>query len=223
MSASNIGARLCNGAVRLRGGHVVLQRPRRRRWRRRSPGGGVRHGPDLHRVARPAGDVIVCDQVNVQQAIRAVTGPLVVEFGQRLAPALEPAFELEELLPVAREMHQQIDVAVRPGGAVLHRPVQVHALDREAAGVQGPHHALGHAEAPAPELARLVQVALDHLPPKYGDALEWKYIQGYSVKEIAGRLNLSPEAAQSLLARAKRAFQDIYGTLARPVMKEAKS
>ncbi len=73
------------------------------------------------------------------------------------------------------------------------------------------------------EMTRLIQVTLDRLPPKYGDALEWKYIQGYSVKEIAARLELSPQAAQSLLARAKRAFQDIYSTLARPVMEEAGS
>ena len=68
------------------------------------------------------------------------------------------------------------------------------------------------------EASRLIQVALDKLPPKYGDALEWKYIEGYSVKEIAARMNLSHEAAQSLLARAKRAFKDIYGTLTEPVL-----
>jgi len=73
------------------------------------------------------------------------------------------------------------------------------------------------------ELSRLVQIALDKLPPKYGDALEWKYIQGYSVKEIAAKMQISPEAAQSLLARAKRAFQDIYSTMARPVIEEATS
>ena len=72
------------------------------------------------------------------------------------------------------------------------------------------------------EMSRLIQVALDKLPPRYGDALEWKYIQGYSVKEIAGRLDLSPEAAQSMLARAKRAFREIYGTLVRPVIEEAR-
>jgi RNA polymerase sigma-70 factor (ECF subfamily) len=73
------------------------------------------------------------------------------------------------------------------------------------------------------EMSRLIQVALDKLPPKYGDALEWKYIQGYSVKEIATKMELSPEAAQSLLARAKRAFQEIYGTLTRPLIEEATS
>lgn len=71
------------------------------------------------------------------------------------------------------------------------------------------------------EMSRLIQVALDSLPPHYGNALEWKYVLGYSVKEIALRLEISPEAAQSLLARAKRAFQDIYSTLAQPVLEEA--
>jgi RNA polymerase sigma-70 factor (ECF subfamily) len=73
------------------------------------------------------------------------------------------------------------------------------------------------------EMSRLIQVALDGLPPRYGDVLEWKYIQGYSVKEIAGRLELSPEAAQSLLARARRAFQDIYGAVLRPVFDKAQT
>lgn len=66
------------------------------------------------------------------------------------------------------------------------------------------------------EVIRLIQVALDRLPPKYGDVLEWKYIEGYSVKEIAGRLGLSTQATQSMLARAKRSFREIYSTLAQP-------
>jgi RNA polymerase sigma-70 factor (ECF subfamily) len=73
------------------------------------------------------------------------------------------------------------------------------------------------------EVSRLIQVALDRLPPRYGDVLEWKYIEGYSVKEIAAKLGLSFEATQSLLARAKRAFQDICSTMLRPVIEEAQS
>ena len=73
----------------------------------------------------------------------------------------------------------------------------------------------------AEELRRLIQVALDRLPAHYGNALEWKYIQGHSVKEIARRLDLSPDGAQSLLARARRAFADVYAELARPVTQEA--
>jgi len=66
------------------------------------------------------------------------------------------------------------------------------------------------------ELVRLIQVALDRLPPKYGNVLEWKYIEGYSVSEIAVKLELGNEATQSLLARAKRAFSDVYGSLSGP-------
>jgi RNA polymerase sigma-70 factor (ECF subfamily) len=68
------------------------------------------------------------------------------------------------------------------------------------------------------ELTRLIEVVLDRLPPKYGDALEWKYIDGHSVREIAIRLQVSTEAAQSLLARAKRSFRDMYNTMAQPLM-----
>jgi RNA polymerase sigma-70 factor (ECF subfamily) len=63
------------------------------------------------------------------------------------------------------------------------------------------------------EALRLIQVALDRLPPKYGDVLEWKYVEGHSVKEISARLEIGTEATQSLLARAKRAFADVYSTL----------
>ncbi len=72
------------------------------------------------------------------------------------------------------------------------------------------------------ETLRLIQVALDRLPPQYGDVLEWKYIEGHSVKEIASRLHIGTEAAQSLLARAKRAFADVYRTLGAVLVEETK-
>src|SRR5918999_3586339 len=40
------------------------------------------------------------------------------------------------------------------------------------------------------ELSGLVQLTLDHLPGRYGEVLEWKYIQGLSVDEIATRLGV---------------------------------
>jgi RNA polymerase sigma-70 factor (ECF subfamily) len=58
------------------------------------------------------------------------------------------------------------------------------------------------------ETARLVQAVLDRLPSRYGDALEWKYIEGLSVAEIAGRLGLTTKAAESMLTRARDAFRD---------------
>ena len=63
------------------------------------------------------------------------------------------------------------------------------------------------------EAMRLIQVALDRLPVKYGNVLEWKYVEGYSLKEISAKLEIGPEAAQSLLARAKRAFAEVYSSL----------
>ncbi|MFT7247106.1 MAG: RNA polymerase sigma-70 factor (ECF subfamily) [Candidatus Azotimanducaceae bacterium] len=58
------------------------------------------------------------------------------------------------------------------------------------------------------QLTRLIQEVLDHLPVNYGNALEWKYIEGFSVSEIAVRLQVTELAAQSTLARARTAFRD---------------
>lgn len=61
---------------------------------------------------------------------------------------------------------------------------------------------------------RLVQATLDHLPWRYGDVLEWKYIEGLRVEEIARRLEVTPLAAESLLARARRAFRSAWQSVA---------
>ena len=63
------------------------------------------------------------------------------------------------------------------------------------------------------EVARLVQATLDSLPQTYGDALEWKYIQGWSVDEIANQLRVGPKAAESTLTRARQAFRDAFSGL----------
>lgn len=60
------------------------------------------------------------------------------------------------------------------------------------------------------DLARWVRVTLDHLPARYGQALEWKYLEEIPVKEIASRLELAPKAAESLLTRARAAFRDHF-------------
>ena len=62
--------------------------------------------------------------------------------------------------------------------------------------------------------ASIVQRVLDHLPPHYADALEWKYIDEIPVQEIGVRLGLGPKAAESLLTRARRAFRDAFQTMA---------
>src|SRR3970282_978824 len=68
------------------------------------------------------------------------------------------------------------------------------------------------------EPTRLIQVALDPRPTHYGNVLEWKYIYGFSVVEIAAKLGVGLDAAQSVLARAKRAFHDVYGALTRDIV-----
>ncbi|HEV8700798.1 MAG TPA: sigma-70 family RNA polymerase sigma factor [Candidatus Polarisedimenticolia bacterium] len=65
-------------------------------------------------------------------------------------------------------------------------------------------------EARRSEVAILVHATLDGLPDGYGDVLEWKYVLGLSVNEIAERLGVSSKAAESLLTRARQAFRDSY-------------
>lgn len=65
------------------------------------------------------------------------------------------------------------------------------------------------------ETARLVRVALDRLPTRYGDLLERKYIQGQSVREIASQLDLGQKAAESMLTRARAAFRDAFSAMVR--------
>jgi RNA polymerase sigma-70 factor (ECF subfamily) len=69
---------------------------------------------------------------------------------------------------------------------------------------------LAAAQVERGETVRLVQLVLDRLPGRYGDVLEWKYIDGLSVAEIAVRLNVGTKAAESLLTRARVAFRDAF-------------
>ena len=63
----------------------------------------------------------------------------------------------------------------------------------------------------------IIQLILDHLPGDYGRVLEWKYMEGYSVDEIAARLGTTPIAVQSMLARARNAFRHQYSALSSEV------
>ena len=57
------------------------------------------------------------------------------------------------------------------------------------------------------QLVQLIQTTLDYLPARYGDLIEWKYIEELSVEDIAKRLGTTFATAQSALARARKAFQ----------------
>lgn len=64
------------------------------------------------------------------------------------------------------------------------------------------------------QIHRVVEATLDALPGRYGEVLEWKYLDGESVVEIARRLELGPKAAESLLTRARVAFHAAISELA---------
>jgi RNA polymerase sigma-70 factor, ECF subfamily len=87
----------------------------------------------------------------------------------------------------------------------------------EAPAADNPLHGADRAE-----LGRLVHVVLDRLPGRYGEALEWKYVEGRSVEEIGERLGIGQTAAQSLLARARIAFREgveaVFGASADDVL-----
>ena len=81
-------------------------------------------------------------------------------------------------------------------------------LEALTARMEGPQQALERQD-----LARLVQLTLDYLPARYGDVLEWKYLQGLTMREIAERLDTTTKAVESLLTRARDAFRDGFATL----------
>jgi RNA polymerase sigma-70 factor (ECF subfamily) len=64
------------------------------------------------------------------------------------------------------------------------------------------------------QIHRVVEATLDALPGHYGEILEWKYLDGESVDEIARRLEVGPKAAESLLTRARVAFRTAISEVA---------
>jgi RNA polymerase sigma-70 factor (ECF subfamily) len=68
----------------------------------------------------------------------------------------------------------------------------------------------------AVELRACVGGILDGLADEERLALEWKYLDGLSVREIAGRLGRSEKAAEAILYRARNAFRAAYERAQRP-------
>ena len=64
----------------------------------------------------------------------------------------------------------------------------------------------------AAERRTSVLSVLDQLSDEQRLVLEWKYIDGLSVREIAQRLDRSEKAIESLLLRARRAFRTLFET-----------
>jgi len=62
----------------------------------------------------------------------------------------------------------------------------------------------------AAETRARVAEALDALSDEQRIALEWKYLEGLSVRQIADHLGRSEKAAETLLYRARKAFREAY-------------
>ena len=62
----------------------------------------------------------------------------------------------------------------------------------------------------AGELCASVGTAMDALPDDQRQALEWKYVDGLSVREIAHRLDRTEKAVEATLYRARNAFREAY-------------
>jgi len=72
------------------------------------------------------------------------------------------------------------------------------------------------------ETRDLVNVTIAHLPEHYRQVLEHKYIGDESLAELARRLDVSEDAAKSLLARARRAFRDAFVALSQAMTEGAR-
>jgi RNA polymerase sigma-70 factor (ECF subfamily) len=65
------------------------------------------------------------------------------------------------------------------------------------------------------ETCELVNATMAQLPPHYRDALEAKYLDGRSMRDLASARQTTEKAVESLLSRARAAFRVTFRTLAR--------
>lgn len=98
--------------------------------------------------------------------------------------------------------------------AEVELPDDLPAVERALDLIGASHEEPPEAQLLRKEVAHLVRVLLDRLPGRYGDILEWKYLEGLSVVQIAERLRVTRTAAQSTLARAREAFRSGFSEIA---------
>jgi RNA polymerase sigma-70 factor, ECF subfamily len=65
------------------------------------------------------------------------------------------------------------------------------------------------------ETRELVNATMSQLPPHYREALEAKYVNGKSVRDLANSWRTSEKAVESQLTRARKAFRATFLTLSR--------
>jgi RNA polymerase sigma factor (sigma-70 family) len=60
------------------------------------------------------------------------------------------------------------------------------------------------------ETRDLVNATMSQLPPHYREALEGKYLNGKSVRDLADSWQVSEKAVESQLTRARKAFRATF-------------
>ena len=162
--------------------------------------------PGLYRFAltRLAGDEDAAEEV-VQATMGRAMRKIGTYRGESALFTWLCTFCRHEIAAFCRRAHRdQVSV-----GLTEDDPAIATALAALAAGETAQEGALERAET-----RRLVHVVLEGLPPRYAQALEWKYVDGSSVQEIADRLQTSVKAAESMLTRAREAFRRSFAVLA---------
>ena len=104
-----------------------------------------------------------------------------------------------------------LGIARHKVGDVYRRRSRVHtgaAAEQRAAAAEADADPSARLES-AETRARVVE-ALDALPDEQRIALEWKYLEELSVRDIADRLGRSEKAAETILYRARKAFREAY-------------
>ena len=71
------------------------------------------------------------------------------------------------------------------------------------------------------ETRDLVNATMAQLPDHYREALEEKYVQGRSQREMAERMQVSEKALESQLTRARNAFRTTFLALSRQLQTES--
>jgi RNA polymerase sigma-70 factor (ECF subfamily) len=105
--------------------------------------------------------------------------------------------------------HELADVHRKAARRPAHVSLDETATTQDVvAQLRAPEHQEPVAELDAATQRVAVMQILNSLPEHYARALEAKYGDGLSVEDIARQLKLTVIAAQSLLARARKAFRE---------------
>jgi RNA polymerase sigma-70 factor (ECF subfamily) len=107
--------------------------------------------------------------------------------------------------------HEIASVRRKEGRQPIHESIDAGGLARDLLSeLAAPAESEPLQELEQASQRNAVARVLNRLPERYARVLEWKYGDGFSVEEIAGMLGLTVTAVQSLLARARKEFKDLW-------------